>query len=175
MNYKLKWGFGGLPPIIMFICIDCVVYNQLCSGHTCQKGVNNKCHLHLNRMTMTNDCLTSRCLYYNSDELSNANVIVINAWMYFLIVSMWIRNKVGIHIYINIRYCHSYYHVCKACYNLTLIYYLRPSINCVCQCNKCYNSLTWNLHPGTYIRGHLGRSSLPTSSIGVYHPPQYSV
>ncbi len=28
MNYKLKWGFGGLPPIIMFICIDCVVYNQ---------------------------------------------------------------------------------------------------------------------------------------------------
>ncbi len=28
MNYKLKWVFGGLPPIIMFICIDCVVYNQ---------------------------------------------------------------------------------------------------------------------------------------------------
>ncbi len=28
MNYKLKWGFGGLPPITMLICIDCVVYNQ---------------------------------------------------------------------------------------------------------------------------------------------------
>ncbi len=28
MNYKLKWGFGGLPPITMSICIDCVVYNK---------------------------------------------------------------------------------------------------------------------------------------------------
>ncbi len=28
MNYKLKWGFGGFPPITMLICIDCVVYNQ---------------------------------------------------------------------------------------------------------------------------------------------------
>ncbi len=28
MNYKLKWGFGGLLPITMLICIDCGVYNQ---------------------------------------------------------------------------------------------------------------------------------------------------
>ncbi len=28
MNYKLEWGFGGLPQITMLICIDCVVYNQ---------------------------------------------------------------------------------------------------------------------------------------------------
>ncbi len=28
MNYKLKWGFGGLPPVTMLICNDCLVYHQ---------------------------------------------------------------------------------------------------------------------------------------------------